>query len=147
MEFYYDKRERDYEKAKVVCANAGGMIFEPRNRAVTEAVSDRFGYRLGGFWLGIHKSTDDGTFVYESDGKLVEWTNWANKKSNFLANFWKEHTEKENCAVTFNGKWYVSTCEAESFKNTLCFRQYQGNSNSINIFTCNLIVLVKQGKN
>ena len=124
MEFYYDRGFfRDFEEAKSVCVNAGGTLFEPRNATVTKAVSDHFDY----FWLGIHNNTDNGTFVYESDGMPIGWTNWANGKPSTLSWETQYQTGKENCAAIHRGLWYIKSCgylSGAHLSTKVCFRYY-----------------------
>ena len=141
MEFYYDRRSRDLKEAKSVCAKAGGMIFEPKNELITKAVSDYiYGLstigRYSTFWLGIYNNTHNGTFVYDYDS-TPEFTIEPNGEPSSF--FWRPHTGKENCALIYEGLWYISSCEY--YSTTACFRYYQGKSNSINIFTFDLFVL------
>ena len=107
MEFYYDETWGNYEKAKSVCANAGGILFEAKNATVTKAVSDHFERFVKSinsrFWLGIHKNTDNGTYVYESDGMPIGWTNWANGKPSTSSRE-ADQTGKEKCVVIFKNK-------------------------------------------
>ena len=128
MEFYSAGTHSQFQEAKFLCENAGGMIFEPRNEMITKAVINHFG--LFDVWLGIHNNTDDGTFVFESDGTPVEWTNWANRKPSKRHE--RDETGEENCALVDEGEWYVRSCE--DWSETVCFRYYKGESSSISMF-------------
>ena len=67
------------------------------------------------FWLGIHYKNTEGTFVYASDNKPIEWSDWAPGQPGHNSN-------KETCVETLdNRKWSDLSCEGNE-RPIVCMR-------------------------
>ena len=78
------------------------------------------------FWLGIHNVTDNGKFVYASDGTPVEKYDWADKQPDNS----KDYGGLEEYGVEFHlssRKWYTVKTRTES-NRFVCVRYKKGKS-------------------
>ena len=82
-EFYFNVGTANVEDAKAYCINQGGKLFEPKssevNMNITNLAKDR---GMLDFWIGINDISEEGNFVYASNGSPIIWSNWANFTDN-----------------------------------------------------------------
>ena len=67
-----------HENAIQFCISWGGKLFEPKTPEANSEVNNLAKAQgLVWYWLGINDVSEEGNFVYNSDGKAIGWTNWA----------------------------------------------------------------------
>lgn len=54
--------------------NEGGILAEPRSSDEDTALISEYG--SVNYWMGMNDKVSEGTFVYESDGASLVYTNW-----------------------------------------------------------------------
>merc|ERR1712126_126252 len=59
----------------MLCKQSGGMLAEPRSAAETELI-DQFCLSDGYYWIGLTDLVEEGTFLWDSDYSVPDYTNW-----------------------------------------------------------------------
>ena len=85
--YKYIKENATYSEAKDNCSRLSAHIAEPRNKLENEAIfliafncekmktySTTGLYKIN-IWIGANDIKEEGTFVWESDGQVVDWRN------------------------------------------------------------------------
>ena len=72
-------KAKPWTYASNFCQNGGGLLAQPKNNVtmygVLEAISIQGGKEE--YWIGGHKSDVSDSFVWDSDGSIVDGDNWA----------------------------------------------------------------------
>ena len=104
--YHFDNEKKSHSEAKATCQSIGGKLFEPTCEKVYNEVSALAKTKgISNFWLGIHDISNEGKFVYDSDGKDLVWTNWNSGEPND----WKK---KEDCTMSDKlKKWNDVNCD------------------------------------
>ena len=94
---------------------------EPKSKEINDEIQKEASSVIGRgtwYWLGINDEETEGTWVYNSDGETIEWSNWQSGQGNYGSS--------ENCAITsgssdttVHGKWYDVPC-ATSNRYFIC---------------------------
>ena len=99
---------KNYSSAEAFCATDGGIVAEPRNRAVNNfliTLKTSLNPYVR-FWLGLTDRKKEGTWRWNADGEKLDgnsFTNWAEGEPNQAGN--------EDCAVVeVNSKWNDVPC-------------------------------------
>ena len=111
---------KTYSGASAYCRRKGGKLFEPKNKRESDKVRALAKSKGVGtcFWIGINDKARENHFVYESDGKAIDWKNWngvepSNSRSCIRRRFgWCVQRGDEDCveAFTSNGEWNDKPC-------------------------------------
>ena len=82
-DYHFDIKKKSHSDAKATCQSIGGKLFEPTCEKVYNEVSALAKTKgISNFWLGIHDISNEGKFIYDSDGKDLVWTNWNSGEPN-----------------------------------------------------------------
>ena len=106
-EYYFQNEAKDQVTAQVYCKNQKGMLFEPKNATVNKdvaalAIKNRQIVVIKPkIWLGFRYSSSKELFVYESNGKSIDWKNWKTGQP--------EGDGRQNCVIHQN-KWVDVNC-------------------------------------
>ncbi|CAH1241242.1 FBN2 [Branchiostoma lanceolatum] len=109
---YKDFSERrEYNGAKQRCAEDGGLLAMPKDRATNDFFSDLWNdYEFR--WLGLSDNISEGIWVFEDGRTLTSsgFANWNQGEPNGYHN--------ENCAALWSGSWWPwidASCTDHSF--------------------------------
>ncbi len=72
-----------YGEAEIYCYHGEAKMAEPKNYAENNAVSN---LSTGRLWIGINDIDNERSFVYESTGQRITYSNWAAGEPNNLHN-------------------------------------------------------------
>ena len=109
--YYFVLGPKTYAEAKAFCISLGRKLFEPKspqvNVEVTELVQNE---GVSNFWVGIHDIANEGDFVYDSNGQIINYQNWNSGEPNSAG--------EEDCTEIYvsyniyveNGKWNDVPC-------------------------------------
>ena len=95
--------EKTFTDATAACEEMGAYLVEPRTVELSNLVkSFTFSTR---FYIGLTDVTEDGTFVWQSDGELVSYTDWLVDQPNGGIN--------QNCVMLkrYPGGWNDASCD------------------------------------
>ena len=98
-----------------MCNGRGKKLFEPKDDyANSNGLLLAQAYGVTDFWIGIHDTTNEGIFTYDSNGETIVYENWSTDEPNN----W-EGSEGEDCVEMYdNGYWNDVSCY--SSKPFLC---------------------------
>ena len=65
-----------YKDALIYCNTQNAILFEPTYNKQEQMIIDFYDSKKS-FWLGATDSSNEGSFLYQSNGKRVEYTNWV----------------------------------------------------------------------
>ena len=112
-----------HHRAKDLCRNIGGILYEPKNQSVMKIVINKAQAMdsVNGFWIGIRDVDIEGTFVYDSDKSPLLFTDWNYGQPNDAGPI---YYGADCVAVNSHGKWNDLPCSRlESRRSTVCFRE------------------------
>ncbi|XP_066300020.1 uncharacterized protein [Branchiostoma lanceolatum] len=100
---------RKYDGAKQRCAEDGGLLAMPKDRATNDFFSDLLSdYEFR--WLGLSDNISEGNWMFEDGRTLTSFgfANWNQGEPNGYHN--------ENCAALWSGSWWIdASCTDHSF--------------------------------
>ena len=106
------KAGKNFDDASETCSTVGGKLPGPKTKAINDEIATEAINVLGsgnGYWLGINDAAKEGTWVYNSDGQEISWSNWRSGEPN--------EGSSRNCAMslgnnspTYHGLWWDYIC-------------------------------------
>jgi len=105
------KAGKNFDDASETCSTLGGKLPGPKTKAINDEIATEAMNFISSspYWLGINDAETDGTWVYNSDGQTIDWSNWEPGQPN--------GGSSENCAITsgrgdnfWHGKWQDLPC-------------------------------------
>ena len=103
-EYYVHVEPKTHAEAIRVCKGLGRQLFEPRNfstKSKVIALAKTKGVTR--FWIGIHDTTNEGNFTYDSDGQKIGYKNWFPNEPNNIGS-------GEDCVEIMGGNWNDLPC-------------------------------------
>ena len=97
----------------MMCESVGGKMAEPKSKEINDEIQKEASSVIGRgtwYWLGLNDEEKEGTWVYNSDGQKIEWSNWGKKEPS--------GGSKENCVFSrghYNGQWFDYPCATRSY--------------------------------
>ena len=109
---------QNYATANQTCKDIGGKLAEPRNQTTNEFFTDLANEKgiVYEYWIGINDISEEGKFVYESNGEQITWTNWGPGEPNNAP-----PKRAGDCVRLKEGKWWDQGCE--KFHPFVCERK------------------------
>ena len=89
-----------HDESQQMCAKHGAMLPEPRSRTENEFLKTLTSADL--FLLGMNDRKEEGSWVWDSDGTPVVFTDWETGEPNNLG--------VEHCGVMIYGRWFDMRC-------------------------------------
>ena len=107
----------NYDVAVANCKIMGAKLAEPIDPQVDLAIANLVTFKTGSherYWLGINDREENNTWVYESSGEPVKYTNWLKGQP--------DHYRERNCVEVNYGKtkkkWNDARCRFK--KRSVC---------------------------
>ena len=111
------KAGKNFDDASETCSTVGGKLPGPKTKAINDEIATE-AYNVisnSKYWLGINDKGTEGTWVYNSDGQTITWSNWKSGQPS--------GGSIQNCAhtsSTHHGEWYSIVCSKPSLKYFIC---------------------------
>ena len=110
--YHFDNEKKSHSEAKATCQSIGGKLFEPKSeKAYNEVIALAKAKGISNFWLGIHDISNEGKFIYDSDGKDLVWTNWNTGEPNNWRN--GEDCVRSDDRSAGKYKWNDDKCDSK----------------------------------
>jgi len=105
------KTYKNFDDASETCSTLGGKLYEPKTEAINYEIAteaNKVIFNGESHWIGINDKETEGTWVYNSDGQTIEWSNWRSGEPDDGSN--------SNCVTTWGsssdtkGFWSSDPC-------------------------------------